>query len=147
MSVNEAQPSAHDEKQTVTVSPEPCRPFFNEPDIIFTALERAQIGIWTWNAATDRANWSTNVAAIHGSPTEFFGPTLSALEGAIHPEDRLAAIAALRDASQPRTTRRLQYRLHPPTRNGAMLGRNFGHLNPGGRRPRLTAMRQPRRHP
>jgi len=110
---NEGQSDSTHDRCSVAAAPDSHRLFFDEPKLLATALEHAQIGIWSCDIATGRASWSNNIETIHGSHVSSFGQTISALENAIHEEDRKIAMAALRDAMTTRASQCFQYRLAP----------------------------------
>jgi two-component sensor histidine kinase len=88
-------------------------PFFAEQDLISLALEAGQIAVWSWDIRSKRVVWSRNVEEICGitAPSPQAAETI--LENNIHPDDRPAVVAALREAVGTRTARRVQYRLSP----------------------------------
>jgi PAS domain S-box-containing protein len=89
----------------------PPLPFFVDLDLMSIAVEAGKIGIWSWDIAANRATWSTNIEEICGlAKGTCDGATL---ENDVHPEDRAAVTAAMREALVTRTPRRVQYRLLP----------------------------------
>jgi len=93
--------------------PIPPRPFFPHPELMSIALETGQIGIWSWDIASNRITWSTNVEDIHGLPGGRFDGALSDFENEIHPEDRPGVVAAMQETLQTHKAHRVQYRLQP----------------------------------
>ncbi len=91
----------------------PRLPFFSDPDLICIALEAGQIGIWSWNIASNRLTWSTNIEDICGLAKGSFDGTKAVLENDIHPEDRPSVMAAMQEALRTRVPRSVQYRLLP----------------------------------
>jgi PAS domain S-box-containing protein len=89
------------------------RPFFPDPELISIALEAGQVGIWSWDIACNQASWSTNIEDIYGLAKGSLDGTRMVLDNDIHPGDRPAVIAAMQEALQTRTPRRVQYRLLP----------------------------------
>jgi len=59
------------------------------------AVEGARAGIWDWNAETDEVYYSRRWKEILGFDENEIGSTRSEWEDRIHPEDRLATLAAL----------------------------------------------------
>ena len=106
-----------DDGGSSAAAPDFHRLFLDNPKLLSAALEHAQIGMWSCDIATGRTTWSSNIETIHGSHVGAFGHTMSALESAIHPEDRKIAMAVLQDAMTTRMSCRFQYRLAP--RSGA----------------------------
>jgi PAS domain-containing protein len=88
-------------------------PFFSDPELICVALEAGQIGIWSWDIASKRAAWSTNIEGICGLAKGSFDGTTALLENDIHPEDRPGVMAAMQEALRTGTPRHVQYRLLP----------------------------------
>src|SRR6267154_1479129 len=88
-------------------------PFFPDHELICIALEAGQIGIWSWDIQSNRATWSSNIEDICGLTKGSLDETKMFLDHDVHPEDRPAVIAAMQEALQTRTPRRVQYRLLP----------------------------------
>src|SRR5579883_1832183 len=88
-------------------------PFFADQTLIPLALEAGQIAVWSWDIRSKRAVWSSNIEAICGIAPESLSAAETVLENDVHPDDRPAVVAALREALQTRTPRRVQYRLLP----------------------------------
>jgi PAS domain S-box-containing protein len=94
--------------------PEVLRPpFFPDPELICVALEAGHIGIWTWDIASKRATWSSNVEEICGLAKGGLDDNGMIFENTVHPEDKPAVITAMQDTLRTRTARRVQYRLVP----------------------------------
>ncbi len=94
--------------------PEVSRPpFFADPELIWIALEAGHIGIWTWDIASNRATWSSNVEEICGLPKGGLDDNGMIFENTVHPEDKPAVTAAMQDTLRTRIARRVQYRLLP----------------------------------
>jgi PAS domain S-box-containing protein len=89
------------------------QPFFPDPELICIALEAGQVGIWSWDIRSNQASWSTNIEDICGLAKGSLDGTKMVLDNDIHPDDRPAVIAAMQEALQTRTPRRVQYRLLP----------------------------------
>jgi PAS domain S-box-containing protein len=90
----------------------PPLPFFADPGLVSIAVEAGKIGVWSWDIACNRAAWSTNIEEVCGIDKGRFEGAI-ALENDVHPEDRAAVTAAMREALTTRTPRRVQYRLMP----------------------------------
>ena len=99
--------------QHAPLAPTPPRPFFPKPELISIALETGEIGIWSWDIASNRITWSTNVEEIHGIPEGSFTGTMAALESDIHPDDRPSVVTAMQETLRTQKPRRVQYRLLP----------------------------------
>jgi PAS domain S-box-containing protein len=89
------------------------RPYFPEYEAVGRALETSQIGIWTWDIASNRVTWSSNLEAIHGMPPGRFDGSISFIDNDVHPDDRAAVRAALDETLRSHTPYSVQYR---PTR-------------------------------
>jgi two-component sensor histidine kinase len=96
-------------------SPQPLqqRLFFPYPELMPSALETAQMGMWSWDVASNRVVWSSNVEGIHGLLDSRFGGALADLENEIHLEDRPGFTAAIQETLRTHKPRRVQYRLVP----------------------------------
>jgi PAS domain S-box-containing protein len=95
------------------LQPTEQQPFFSDPELICIALEAGQIGIWSWDIASRRAEWSTNIEDICGVIRGSFNAATTVPENNIHAEDRPSVLAALQEALLTRSPRRVQYRLSP----------------------------------
>ncbi len=77
------------------------------------ALEARQIGIWSWDVATNAVTWSSNLEAIHGVPAGSFDGTYAFFERDVHPEDRRKVQASLEEALRTGRPYQVRYRLAP----------------------------------
>jgi PAS domain S-box-containing protein len=102
-----------DSDDAVASQPGGGSPFFPDPDTVSRVLENGGVGIWSWDIASNRVSWSTNLEEIHGRSPGSFDGTFAGFESDIHPEDRPAVHAAIQDALQSHKARRMQYRLSP----------------------------------
>jgi len=59
------------------------------------ALEAANVGVWRWDVATNRVEWSDSVAPIFGLAKGEFGGTFEAVEALVHPRDRRRLMAVI----------------------------------------------------
>ncbi len=59
------------------------------------ALETGAMGVWDWDVATGRVEWSDNLEALHGLPPGGFPGTFDGFEALVHPEDRVRVRDAL----------------------------------------------------
>jgi two-component sensor histidine kinase len=87
--------------------------FFADQTLIPFALEAGQIAVWSWDIPSKRVLWSSNIEEICGRAPGSPNTAEEILENDVHPEDRPAVVAALREALQTHTPRRVQYRLLP----------------------------------
>ena len=84
--------------------------FFPDFTTVHEALAAAQLGVWSWDLATNAVNWSGSLAALQGSPGGFDGSYAGFLNG-INDEDRAAVDAALQEAVQTKSSFRIRYRV------------------------------------
>jgi PAS domain S-box-containing protein len=96
-----------------SLEPSPRPPFFPDSELICIALEAGQIGIWSWDMASNQASWSSNIEDICGLTKGSSDGAKMILENDVHPEDRPLVIAAMQEALRTRTPRRVQYRVSP----------------------------------
>ena len=78
---------------------------------IHEALEAAQLGVWSWDLATNAVNCSSNLATLHGLPPGGFDGSYAGFLNCIHEEDRDAVNAALQEAVQKQGAFRTRYRV------------------------------------
>jgi PAS domain S-box-containing protein len=72
--------------------------FFPDFATVRAALEAGQIGIWSWDIATNVVTWSSNMEVIHGLPPGTFDGTYAFFERDIHADDRARVKAAVYEA-------------------------------------------------
>jgi PAS domain S-box-containing protein len=89
------------------------RPFFPDDEVVHRALESARVGVWSWDIASNRVTWSSNLEEIHRLPPRSFDGTLAFVENDVHADDRPQVVAAIQEALRSRTPRRMLYRLPP----------------------------------
>ena len=87
-----------------------AKEFFPEIATVRAALEAAQIGVWSWDIATDTVTWSSNLESIHGMPAGSFDDTYACFIANIHRDDRAAVEALLKEALRTRSPFRARYR-------------------------------------
>ena len=61
--------------------------FFPNFATVRSVLEAAQIGIWSWEIATNKVTWSSNLEAIHHLPAGSFDGTYASFERDIRRDD------------------------------------------------------------
>ncbi len=91
--------------------PSPDREFFPDLTTFHEALEAAQLGIWSWDLATNAVSWSPNLAALHGFSPDAFDGSYAGFLDAINEEDRGALDANLQQALAKGDGFRTRYRL------------------------------------
>ena len=62
------------------------------------ALDAGRMGVWDWNVRTGSLKWSDSLEPLHGLAPGTFGGTFEHFEQLIHPEDRGAVNASIRQA-------------------------------------------------
>ena len=87
--------------------------FFPDPDLMATALEAGNIGIWSWDIAVNRLTWSSNVEEIHDLAGGSFDGTFAFFEKDIHAQDRAGVLAAIDETLRTHKPHRTLYRLPP----------------------------------
>jgi PAS domain S-box-containing protein len=87
--------------------------YFPDDEVVHRALEAARVGVWSWDIASNRVTWSSNLEEIHRVPPQSFDGTLAFVENDIHPDDRAAVAAAIQETLRTRAPRRMLYRLPP----------------------------------
>src|ERR1051325_11279787 len=89
--------------------------FFPDSATFHEALEAAQLGIWSWDLATDAVRWSSNLSALHGLGPEVFDGSYAGFLACINEEDRASDDAALQEAVRKQSGFRTRYRVaHAP---------------------------------
>ena len=94
--------------------------FFPDTHLVEAALEAARIGVWSWDIASDRVTWSSNLENIHRLPAGSFDGTFAFVQSEVHPDDRPQVRAAIDEALRSGESRRMLYRL-PPRPDGTDL--------------------------
>ena len=95
--------------------------FFPDTKLVEAALESAKIGVWSWDIASNRVTWSSNLEAIHRLPHGSFDGTFAFVQNDVHPDDRPQVRAAIEEAL--RTGKPRPHALSPaaaPRRPGAL---------------------------
>jgi PAS domain S-box-containing protein len=115
MNSSELRPDELEEDITEPAAPlvDAQQSFFAFPELLSIALETGHIGVWTWDIASNRIIWSTNLEDLHRLPTGSFDGTFSSFENDIHPEDRAEVRATMQEALRSRKPHRSLYRLPP----------------------------------
>jgi PAS domain S-box-containing protein len=87
--------------------------FFPDFATVRAALEAGQIGIWSWDVATNAVTWSSNMEAIHGLPPGTFDGTYAFFERDVHEDDRPRVKAAVCEALRTGNPYWVRYRVVP----------------------------------
>jgi two-component sensor histidine kinase len=77
---------------------------------VHEALDAAQLGVWSWDLATNAVSCSSSLAPLHGWPGGFDGSFDGFLNG-INEEDRASVNAALQEAVRTQSGFRTRYRV------------------------------------
>jgi PAS domain S-box-containing protein len=85
--------------------------FFPSFATVRAVLQAAQIGIWSWDIATNRVTWSSNLEAIHRLPVGSFDGTYASFERDIRRDDLPAVEASIKEALRDHGSYRTRYRL------------------------------------
>ncbi|MGI9629302.1 MAG: PAS domain S-box protein [Longimicrobiales bacterium] len=79
------------------------------------ALESSQMGIWSWEIATNEVLWSDSVAALFGVSLEDFGGTYQDYLERVHPDDLELVTSTVEEAVTPgRESYEIEHRLVRP---------------------------------
>jgi PAS domain S-box-containing protein len=111
-----ARPEWHDEGVEAEASFSESRAhvsFFPDEDTVYRALQGAGIGIWSWDIASNKVTWSSNLESIHRLPPGSFDGTFAFVQNDVHPDDRPHVMATIQEALRARGSRRMLYRLPP----------------------------------
>lgn len=82
------------------------------------ALDAGQMGVWDWNVRTGELDWSDSLEPLHGlEPGEFRG-TFEAFLELVHPDDRPALSASIREALEQHGSFHTEFR--NPRRDGSI---------------------------
>lgn len=85
--------------------------FFPNFAAVCEALERAHIGVWCWDLASDTLTWSRNLQALHRRPPGGFDGTFADFRKDVHDDDWPAVEASLKEALRTLGCYRVRYRL------------------------------------
>ena len=85
--------------------------FFPDFASFHEALAAAQLGVWSWDLASNTVSWSSNLAALHGLSANGFDGSYAGFLDIIDNEDRTAVNAALQEAVQKQGGFRTRYRV------------------------------------
>jgi two-component sensor histidine kinase len=109
--------SPPDREKPLTPKPSPqtadkaATEFFPNFATVRAILEAAQIGIWTWDFATNKVMWSSNLEAIHHLPVGSFDGTYASFERNIRRDDLPKVDASIKEALRDHGAYRARYRL------------------------------------
>lgn len=100
-------------KRPERVNEQNATAFFPDFATVRVALEAGQIGIWSWDIASNQVTWSSNIEAICGLPAGSFDGTFSSFDGNIHEQDRARVMQAVNKALRDGGPYRVRYRVAP----------------------------------
>ncbi|MEH1988272.1 AAA family ATPase [Nostoc sp.] len=75
------------------------------------ALKSSQIGVWSWDIASDRFGWDEQVYQLFGLTPETFAGTSEAILARLHPDDRGLLAQSLNRAIDEGVEHDLEYRI------------------------------------
>ncbi|MBX9776305.1 MAG: PAS domain-containing protein [Xanthobacteraceae bacterium] len=87
------------------------QPFFPDARVVEAALTGAGIGVWSWDIASNRLTWSSNMEGIRGMAAGSFDGTFASFENNLHPQDRAQVNAVLEQGKRSGAPFRLLYRV------------------------------------
>jgi PAS domain S-box-containing protein len=61
-------------------------------------LHGSNIGLWEWDLATGRNEWSANIYALYGLPPQACEPSYQAWLASVHPDDHTAVVSSIDEA-------------------------------------------------
>jgi PAS domain S-box-containing protein len=77
------------------------------------ALTAGQVGVWSWDIASNAVQWSDNLESIHQLAPGSFAGTFAAFQSGIHPEDQPEVLAAIQESVRTGKPFHASYRLAP----------------------------------
>ncbi|MEA5623715.1 AAA family ATPase [Nostoc sp. UHCC 0251] len=83
----------------------------NSQEKLNLALKSAQIGVWSWDIASDRFDWDEQIYQLFGLTPETFAGTSEALLARLHPDDRGLLAQSLSRAINEGVEHNLEYRI------------------------------------
>ncbi len=103
--------------------------------------EVARVGAFDWHIQTDEHIWTEEMEALYGLPPGGFGRTRAAWAALIHPDDRVAAMAAVDRSLTTRDTVDAEWRTVWPDGSVHWLSARFRCLlDPHGTQVRITGV-------
>lgn len=78
---------------------------------LLAGIEAGEVGVWRWNVATGRLEWSPNLERIHRLAPGTFTGTFAFFQTDIHPDDRARVASVLARAMEDRGAYQVEYRL------------------------------------
>lgn len=92
---------------------EPASHFLEDSQAVLRALELGEVSAWRWQVGSKQLEWTRNLETVHQLPEGAFDGTLRSFTGDIHPEDKEAVWAAIRQAIETGEEYEVRYRAMP----------------------------------
>ncbi|HYL35590.1 MAG TPA: ATP-binding protein, partial [Bryobacteraceae bacterium] len=98
------------------------------------AVHAADMGVWEWDAATDRSTWDAGLHRIMGVPSDEFDGRTETLARLIHPEDREKFLTSIEQAARMGELYQLDFRVvRPDGRMAWIADRGRPEFDPSGK--------------
>ena len=105
------------------------------------AMEAAQLGVWNWEADTDRFTHSEGLGVLFGKPRDCSDVGYAVLQDCMHPDDRELFRATFRHAVKQGSDFKLDYRVVWPDGSVHWItNRGQVHRGPDGRAQRVIGV-------
>ncbi len=78
------------------------------------AVEAGRMGVWEWDIAANRVQWSPELEALHGLAPGTFPGTFEAFQSDMHPDDREAIVSAITKTLESGRPHEVEYRIIRP---------------------------------
>jgi PAS domain S-box-containing protein len=111
--MHDAVPDPHEERQDSPRDDRAGPEAFPDAASAALALQAGEIGVWSWDVASNAVKWSPAVERIHRFPAGSFGGDSSSLQKVIHPEDQPEVTAAVQESLRTGKSYHVHYRLAP----------------------------------
>jgi PAS domain S-box-containing protein len=86
--------------------------FFPNFAVVRSALEAGRIGVWSWDIASNKVTWSSNMEVIHRLAPGTFDGTYAFFERDVHEEDRPRVVQAIKEALRTGKPYWVRYRVN-----------------------------------
>ncbi len=78
------------------------------------AMRAGRLGVWEWDASTNRVSWSASLEAVYGLEPGTFSGRFEDMMERLHPDDREPAVNAIRGATEHRRELLFEHRIRLP---------------------------------
>ena len=85
--------------------------FFPDLATVGVALSAGQVGVWSWDIATNVVTWSSNMETIHGLAPRSFDGTYTFFTRDIHEDDRASVAETIGESLRTGNPYRVRYRV------------------------------------